>query len=155
MIVTGWLVAVGLAVLVGVVGITTVGAGLTSRQTTTSLSEEQVERELRALAAPSLSSSPSASSPTPSSSSPSSSPSRSEPSASSDVRSQATRGGIVVFDCQRIRSLSPAQGWSVHEQEDDEGEFRSDTDSHVRLKVELDCARGVPQLQVTTREDDD
>lgn len=129
LIAAGWLLAVVLAVLVGVVGIGLVGAGLTSRQGAP-VSEEQVERELRGLG----------SAPPPSSSSRVS---------AAQGRSFATRGGTVVADCQGILSMAPAQGFAVHEQEDDEGEFRSADDDTDRVEVELTCVGGVPELHVS------
>jgi hypothetical protein len=131
-IVAGWILAAVLAVLVGVVGIGVVGAGLTSRQGAP-ISEEEV---LRALGS---------SSPSPSASvSPSASISRDI----SDQKSFPTRGGTVVATCSRILSMAPAQGFSIHEQRDQEGEFRGARDNHDRVKFELACANGTPSLRI-------
>jgi len=127
-------------VLVGVVGIGLVGADLTTRQGAP-VSQDQVERELQGLGT----------APTSASASPSASPT-SKPPAKNTSRSFPTRGGTVVADCAGILSMAPAQGFAVHEQEDDEGEFRSVDDNDDRVKVELSCAAGVPQLRV--REED-
>ena len=169
MIVTLWVVAAVLAVLVGVVGIGVVGAGLTSRQGAP-VSEEEVLREVNGLnesSAPTASeppsSRPTSSRPTssapassgPASSGPTSSwPTSSGPTSSgptgADPASQSflTRGGTVVADCDRIISMSPAQGFSVHEQGALEGEFRGTSDNHNRVKVELTCTGGDIHLRV-------
>jgi hypothetical protein len=156
----GWLVAAALAVLVGVVGIRLVGSGLTDQQATP-LSEDEVVRELRALA--SSAASPPAS---PSSRAPSASPSASPPSSpvsppASSVspggssvspaagRSFTTQGGLVVADCTRIISMAPAQGWSVTEQDDDEGEFRSVDNPNVGIEIDLECKNGQPEIRVS------
>ena len=149
LIAAGWLLAVVLAVLVGVVGIGLVGADLTSRQGSP-VSQSQVEQELQGIG--------SAPPPSRSSSSPSRSPSPSvpvsrkptKPAASS--RSFPTRGGTVVASCERILSMAPAQGFAVHEQGADEGEFRSVEDNHDRIEVDLSCAGGVPRLEVHTKD---
>ncbi|WP_328468438.1 hypothetical protein OHA21_51800 [Actinoplanes sp. NBC_00393] len=131
----GWLFAAVLAVLVGVVGIGLVGADLTTRQGGAPVSQEQVERELEAIG--------------PAPTSPSASPSPSVSSSGNPTsRSFPTRGGTVVADCERILSMSPAQGFAVHEQDDDEGEFRSVEDNDVRVDVDLTCEAGVPQILV-------
>ncbi|MEU4689487.1 hypothetical protein [Actinoplanes sp. NPDC023714] len=140
LIAAGWLVAVVLAVLVGVVGINLVGSGLTERQATP-MTEDQVRRELRALTSPS----PGVSSPsTPAA--PTSPASSSPPPAG---RSFTTEGGLVVADCTRIISMAPAQGWSIGEQDDDEGEFRSVDNPAVILDVDLECVNGQPEILVS------
>ncbi|GIF19587.1 hypothetical protein BJ973_006633 [Actinoplanes tereljensis] len=133
-IVAGWVLAAVLAVLVGVVGIGLVGAGLTSRQGAP-ISEEDVKRALGTT---------SASPAIPSSAAPS------EQAGQSPQTAQAvkTPGGTVMVTCERIESMAPAQGWSVHEQNAREGEFRGNRDNHDRVKVELSCAGGQPQLRV-------
>jgi hypothetical protein len=146
-IVTLWVVAAVLAVLVGVVGIGVVGTGLTSRQGAP-ISEEEVLREVNG-----LNTTPPAASPTPSLSpvpSLSAAPSLSPPPkpVRTDSQSFPTRGGIVVASCDRIISMSPAQGFSVHEQGTREGEFRGTSDNHNRVKVELSCSGGQVQLRV-------
>ena len=133
-VLTGWLVAVVLAVGVGVLGISLVGGGLTSGQGAP-LDEDEVERELRSLRTRSAA------------------PAGPAPAASVAApvvsgRSFATRGGTVVADCGRILSMAPAQGWSVAEQDADEGEFQLVGDPAVTVEVELTCLAGQPQLAV-------
>jgi hypothetical protein len=131
-IVAGWVLAAVLAVLVGVVGIGLVGAGLTSRQGSP-ISEQDVERALG-------------------SSAPSATPSAQLGQSPQATQAIKTAGGTVVVSCERIESMAPAQGYSVHEQDDREGEFRGVRDDHDRVKVELSCAGGVPQLRVRAEE---
>ncbi|WP_433374003.1 hypothetical protein ACQPZX_03040 [Actinoplanes sp. CA-142083] len=131
-IVAGWILAAVLAILVGVVGVGVVGAGLTSRQGTP-ISQEEV---LRALGE---------SSPTPHVSEMSSAPIASK-------QSFSTRGGTVVATCERILTMAPAQGFAIHEQNDREGEFRGVSDNHDRVKVELSCAAGTPQLRIRSED---
>ena len=131
-IVGGWVLAAVLAVLVGVVGIGIVGAGLTSRQGAP-ISQEDVLRALGESAAPTpdISEMPETSAPA--------------------TQSFPTRGGIVVATCGEITAMSPAQGFQVHEQSAGEGEFRGIRDHHDRVKVELTCLNGSPELR--TREE--
>ncbi len=145
MIVGGWLVAVALAVLVGVVGINLVGSGLTDPQAAP-MSEEQVERELAA-PAPVPPSSPAGSPPSaaPASATPASSVASAPPAG----RSFTTAAGLVVADCTRILSMAPAQGWAVAEQDDDEGEFRSVDNPAAGLEVDLTCSGGQPSISVS------
>ncbi|MCW2140894.1 hypothetical protein BXY51_005458 [Actinoplanes cyaneus] len=135
MIVAGWLVAAILAVLVGVVGIGLVG--LTGREADT-MSEADVEQALGEVPATA-----------PPSATPAGEPS---PSAVSREQSFRTRGGTVVAGCDGIVSMSPAQGFGVHERRQSEGEFRGVRDDHVRVKVELTCVDGVPHID--ERDDD-
>ncbi|RAK34410.1 hypothetical protein B0I29_1119 [Actinoplanes lutulentus] len=44
--------------------------------------------------------------------------------------------------------MAPAQGWSVAEQDDDEGEFRSVDDPSVGLEVDVECVNGQPEITV-------
>lgn len=146
LIVLGWMVAAFLAVLVGVVGIGLVGSGLLTPRPGDPVSEDEVRRALAetpSLPAPSL--------PAPSGSAPSgSAPSGSAPAVSVTARSFPTAGGIVVAVCGRILSMSPAQGYEVHEQQTVEGEFRA-LRGRDRVKVELTgCDRGLPRLRVRT-----
>src|SRR4051812_46555888 len=112
-ITAGWLAAAVLAVLVGLVGISVIGDGLVS-PLAGPLSESQVARELAAEPAPSPSASP------PVSRTPSASP-----SAPGSSRTFPTRGGTVVARCAdghgTIVSMSPAQGFAVHERQGSEG----------------------------------
>ncbi|MEU4239623.1 hypothetical protein [Actinoplanes sp. NPDC026619] len=141
-IVAGWIVAAVLAVLVGVVGIGVVGAGLTSRQGV-AISEHDVEIALGSSDSPS----PEPSAP------PSVEVSEGAGSPASAVQSFVTDGGTVTASCTEIKTMSPAQGYSVHEQDDHEGEFRGIRDNHDRVKVELSCAGGVPNLRVRAEND--
>ncbi len=142
-IVFGWAVAAALAVMVCVVGIGLVGSGLFAQETEP-LSEADVVRALQTEEKPV----------TPAPSMPSATPSASGGVA--DTHSFRTPGGTVVADCRRILSMSPAQGFTLHEQDDDEGEFRDVRDEHHRVKVDLnDCVDGVPQLEITVETDED
>jgi hypothetical protein len=132
-IVAGWVLAAVLAVLVGVVGIGLVGAGMTSRRGAP-VTEDDVLRALGSSSAP-------ASSPPAPSSAPSSSP-------ASASQAFPTRGGTVVASCDRILTMAPAQGFAIHEQRAQEGEFRGVRDNHDRVKFELTCANGVPDLRI-------
>ncbi len=138
MIVAGWLVAAILAVLVGVVGIGL--AGLAGRESGT-MSEADVERALSEVSA------------TPTSAEAAIGPSPSASGTVSDAASSfRTRGGTVVADCDGISSMSPADGFQVHERQAREGEFRSVRDNHDRVKVRLTCVNGTPH--VDERDDD-
>ncbi|MEV4352022.1 hypothetical protein AB0J83_46810 [Actinoplanes sp. NPDC049596] len=127
LIVAGWTAAAILAVLVGVVGIGLVGSGLTSDRAATVLDEDDVVRAL-------------GSAPTPSSGS-----TRSAAPATGG-QTFTTRGGTVVADCAGIISMAPAQGFTVHDQDAREGEFRHGRD---RIEVEVRCENGTPRLDVT------
>lgn len=133
-IVAGWILAAVLAVLVGVVGIGVVGAGLTSRQGAP-ISEDEVLRALGESTSPG-----------------SAPPSASPGSPDASKKSFPTRGGTVVATCERILTMVPAQGFSIHEQGDREGEFRSVGDNHDRVKVELSCPNGTPDLRIRSEE---
>ncbi len=143
-ITAGWLAAAVLAVLVGLLAVTLIGGGLTS-PIAQPLSQSEVERDLAAQ--PSRPPSPS---PTPSASA-TKSPSTAEP------LSRRTRGGTVVARCDGgtavIVSMTPAQGFEVHERDGDEGEFRSTSDNHDRVKIDVSCA-GSGRPVVTARDDD-
>jgi hypothetical protein len=128
-IVAGWVLAAVLAILVGVVGIGVVGAGLTSRPGAP-ISQEEVLRALGESSSPA----------------PGASPTSPEPTTAK--RSFPTRGGTVVATCERILTMAPAQGFAIHEQDAREGEFRGVSDNHDRVKVELSCAAGTPQLRI-------
>lgn len=135
----GWAGAAFLAVLAGIAGIGVLGAGLTSAGNSPR-SEAQVARELAELPSPGPSARPTPSEPRPSGNS-------SRPAAS---RTLPTRGGTVVARCAstgpRIVSMSPAQGFALHEQEGDEGEFRGTSDNHDRVRFTIVCSGGRPSL---------
>jgi hypothetical protein len=132
-ITAGWLAAAILAVLVGLVAISVIGDGITS-PLTRPLSQAQVEREL-AGASPAATVAPA--------------PATSAPET---PRSFRTAGGTVVARCDggraTIVSMAPAQGFSVHERDGDEGEFRGVRDDHDRVKVEVTCRGGTPSAEV-------
>jgi hypothetical protein len=145
----GWLGAALLAVLVGLGAINIIGNGLTSPETRP-LSAAEVADEL----ARQITVSPSATAGTGARPSPSVSPSVS-PSAA--TRSFPTSAGTVVGRCAGSRpqvvSMSPRQGYEVHDQDDAEGEFRGrGDDDDDRVKFEIVCRGGGPVL-VQERED--
>jgi hypothetical protein len=136
----GWLGAAALAVLVGLGAIGVIGAGLTAPETRP-LSAAEVEEALaRQQPAPTQ---------------PSTKPSATQ-SAEQQARTFRTRGGTVVGRCAGSRpevvSMSPAQGFELHEQdrglqEDDaEGEFRNLGDPGDAVPFEIVCAGGLPSL---------
>jgi hypothetical protein len=141
-ITAGWLAAAILAVLVGLLAVTLIGDGLTS-PIARPLSRSEVERELAGQPTPS----PAQSVPV----SPSPSVRKAEP------LSKRTRGGTVIARCDGgvpiVVSMTPAQGFEVHERDGDEGEFRSTSDNHDRVKIDVSCdASGTPT--VSARDDD-
>ncbi|HWS33830.1 MAG TPA: hypothetical protein VN408_13955 [Actinoplanes sp.] len=154
-IVFGWAVAAALAVSVGVVGIGLVGSGLFAGRAEP-LSETEVARALAAEET-AAGTSPAASQ-TPETRGTPETPGTVpiSPSPSGDSTSVHTRGGTVIADCRRIISMSPAQGWAVHEQDGDEGEFRNVRNGHQRVKIDLGaCTAGLPRLEITIESDDD
>jgi hypothetical protein len=80
------------------------------------------------------------------------------PKPSVSTRTFPTRGGTVVGRCvggrPEIVSMSPNQGFELHEQDrgvqdgDAEGEFRSVSDNHDRVKFEVACSGGAPGISV-------
>ncbi|MEV8507759.1 hypothetical protein AB0368_23465 [Actinoplanes sp. NPDC051475] len=151
LVTAGWAGAAVLAVLVGIAAIGVIGADLTdagSRPRT----EAQVARELASVPSPVPSASPSRPSPRPSAS-----------QAAGDApvavsRTLATRGGTVVARCAggrpQIVTMSPAPGFSLHEQGSTEGEFRSTSDNHDRVKFTIVCSGGRPALVPHAGDDD-
>ena len=133
-ITAGWLAAAILAVLVGLVAISVIGDGITS-PLTRPLSQAEVERELAGASPAPATLSPTASTP-----------------AAQRPRSFPTAGGTVVARCDggraTIVSMAPAQGYSVHERDGDEGEFRGVRDDHDRVKIEVTCRGGTPDAEV-------
>ena len=139
-ITAGWLAAAVVAVLVGLLAVSVIGDGLTS-PIARPISQEQVERELAAQ--------PSAE--------PSPSPSVTRSRTTAEPMSKRTRGGTVIARCDGgtpvIVSMTPAQGFEVHERDGDEGEFRSTSDNHDRVKIDVSCA-GSGRPTVSARDDD-
>jgi hypothetical protein len=142
LVTVGWLGAAVLAALVGLAAISVIGNGLTSPETRP-LSAAEVADELADELARQIPASPSASAGAGNRPSPS-------PSTAAASRSFPTRAGTVVGRCvgdrPEVVSMSPQQGFEVHEQDDNEGEFRSRGDNHDRVKFELVCRAGVPAL---------
>ncbi|MFI7597794.1 hypothetical protein [Actinoplanes sp. NPDC049681] len=150
LVTAGWAGAAVLAVLVGIAAIGVIGADLTDAGSRPR-SEAQVARELASLpsSVPAVpSASPSRPSPRPTASAPASQGSGDAPAAVS--RTLATRGGTVVARCAggrpQIVTMSPAPGFSLHEQHGAEGEFRSTSDNHDRVKFAIACSGGRPTL---------
>jgi hypothetical protein len=145
-IAAGWLAAAVLAVLVGLVAVSLIGDGLVS-PAAKPLSPSDVARELAA--EPTSTPSPSLS--------PSPSPSTSAPSSSAVSRTFRTRAGTVVASCDgdsgSITLMSPGSGFTVHERDGSEGEFRGVSDDHDRVKVDVSCADGRPDLEIESRDD--
>lgn len=143
LIVFGWIVAAFLAVMVGVVGVGLVGSGLLTSRQGEAITEDEVRQALEETSAePSAEAEPSKNA----------EPSKAPETEPDTVKSFPTDGGTVVADCERIISMSPAQGFELHEQDDDEGEFRA-VQGRDRVKVELTgCDQGLPRLRV--RNDD-
>jgi hypothetical protein len=139
-ITAGWLAAAVLAVLVGLVAISVIGDGLVS-PLAAPMSESQVARELASV--------PPAS--------PSPAPSPSPSSTQSVSRTIPTRGGTVVARCDDGRAtitlMSPAEGFTIHENNGSEGEFRGISDNHNRVKIRISCASGRPGYTIENRTD--
>jgi hypothetical protein len=135
----GWLAAAVLAVLVGLLAVNIIGDGLTAGSTR-ALSEGEVERQLAGQPGTPSASTGVGSRP-------------SEPGAA--ARTFTTRAGTVVGRCAGDRpevvSMSPAQGYSVHDRDtgpqsdDADGEFRG-AGRDDRVEFEIVCAGGVPNL---------
>ena len=138
-IAAGWMAAAVLAVLVGLVAISVIGDGLVA-PAAEPLSEAQVAEQLASAPPP-----PAVSGPAPSA------------AATSASRTFLTRGGTVVARCDDGRpvivTMSPAQGFQLHERHGAEGEFRGVRDDHDRVKVDARCAGGRPELSVESRDD--
>jgi hypothetical protein len=162
----GWLGAAAVAVLVGLLAISVIGRDLTSGPGSVR-SEDDVARQLAA-APPAPGTSAPASSPAPGTSVPGSSltPGASAPTvepgasgAAPDAGPSATltsAGGTVVARCTaaggaEVVSVSPRSGYALHERHGTEGEFRSASDNHDRVRFTVACAGGKPSL--TVRED--
>lgn len=138
-ITAGWLAAAILAALVGLLAVNVIGDGLTS-PIAQPISQDQVQRELATL--------PSSSPPAPVPPSPT--------KATAEPLSKQTRGGTVVARCvggSPEMFMTPAQGFEVHEQHGTEGEFRSNSDNHDRVKIDVSCS-GSGRPTVSVRDDD-
>ena len=150
--IAGWLGAAALAIGAGLAATDVIGNGLSSSRSPVQ-SEDAVARALaEAAAAPPPAASPSAT-PSPS---PTTAPSAS--AGPDPVRKTfRTGGGTVIAQCVGARvqvlSMSPAQGYAVHDGIDRqlrssaEVEFRGRGDSDDRVKADLRCSGGVPVLQ--------
>jgi len=153
-ITAGWLAAAVLAVLVGLLAVSVIGDGLTS-PIARPMSQDDVERALAAEPSTAASSPPPAS--------PSISPSAAASLGSAPAAeplSRGTRGGTVIARCDGGRpvivSMTPAQGFEVHERDGDEGEFRSTSDNHDRVKIDVTCdSAGTPAVVAVNERDDD
>ncbi|MEV6630616.1 hypothetical protein AB0M54_07690 [Actinoplanes sp. NPDC051470] len=143
-IAAGWLAAAVLAVLVGLVAISVIGDGLTG-SVGRPLPESEVARRLAAEPPGS----------TPPSLVPSPPPSVVPPA--SDNSTFRTPGGTVVARCvdgaPEIVSMSPGQGWNLHEMGRAEGEFRGVSDNHDRVKVRIGCDGDTPDIDIEERDD--
>jgi cytoskeletal protein RodZ len=181
LVAAGWLGAVVLAVLVGLAAINVIGSGLTSSGGAPK-SEAEVQRDLAALP-PSAEPPPSQiPSPSPASSASASlggrpttaapattapgtaAPTTAAPSTAGTSRTFGTRGGTVVATCSAagatITGMAPEAGFAVHErtsgaQAEAEGEFRSTSDNHDRVKFSVTCSGGRPTLSPRSGGGDD
>jgi hypothetical protein len=139
-----------LAVLVGLAAIRVIGNGLTTRSTPALSAAEVAERLSRVTpaASASLGSRPSDPAVT---TSPATAP---PPTMSTTV--EATRGGTVVARCDGSRAeiitMTPELGFTVHEQNGAEGEFRLSSDNHDRVKIRVTCVAGVPGVSWSNRD---
>ncbi|GAA2585311.1 hypothetical protein GCM10010435_74190 [Winogradskya consettensis] len=148
----GWLSAATLAVAIGIAALSVIGTGLTTPENKP-LSAAEVDRLLREQPPASPSAVvpsavvPSAAEGVGSSPSPSASASRTPGVASKTL---VTRGGTVVARCAagqaEIVTMSPRPGFSLHEQQGNEGEFRSTSDNHNRVKFTITCSGAQPAL---------
>jgi hypothetical protein len=140
LVTVGWLGAAVLAALVGLAAISVIGNGLTA-PATRPLSAAEVADELARQIDTPPPSPPSATAGT---------GDRPSPTASVATQSFPTGAGTVIGRCvggrPELVSMSPRQGYEVHDQDDNEGEFRSRGDNHDRVKFEIVCRDGVPTL---------
>jgi hypothetical protein len=163
--IAGWLGAAALAIGAGLAATDVIGNGLSSSQSPVQ-SEDAVARALAEAATspapptPTPPATPSSTATPPSTSSPSS-PGTAAPSASAGPdpvrKTFRTTGGTIIAQCVgprvQVLSMSPAQGYAVHEGIDrelrssTEVEFRSRGDNDDRVKADLRCSAGAPVLQ--------
>jgi hypothetical protein len=145
LVTAGWLGAAVVAVLVGLAAVSVIGDGLTTPETRP-LSAAEVADELARQVAVSPSASVGVGSRPPVAPSASASP----------TLAFQTRAGTVVGRCVGSRpevvSMSPRQGYELHEQDrglqddDAEGEFRAQGGGKDRVKFEIVCRAGIPAL---------
>jgi hypothetical protein len=161
LVIAGWLGAAALATVMGLGAISVIGAGLTSSDNRPRTEAEVAD--LLAAASPSASAraggEPSASA-----------GAGGQPSASARtaappgvVKTFATRAGTITARCAgdlvQVVSMSPAQGYAVHDgvhgelRASAEAEFRGVADDHDRVKARLRCASNVPSVNVSVRDD--
>jgi hypothetical protein len=164
LVIAGWLGAAVLAMFVGLAATNVIGNGLTT-SAGEPVSQAEVD-QLLAVAPPTAPSSATPSTDDRSSAGPSSAgPSSAGPSSIPGPAARTTfptRGGTITAECVGARvhvlTMTPIQGYSVHDriaselQSSVEAEFRSDSDNHDRVKVDLHCVSGKPVL---TPHDDD
>ena len=142
----GWLSAAVLAVVVGLAAVSVIGNGLTEPETRPLSAAEVADELARQLAVSPSASAGAGNRPPPSV----------PASASAATITFPTRAGTVVGRCAGSRpevvSMSPRQGYELHEQDrglqddDAEGEFRSQRDGKDRVKFEIVCRAGLPAL---------
>jgi hypothetical protein len=161
LVIAGWLGAAVLALFVGLAATDVIGRGLASSSASAPLSPSQVAEQLATVST--ATAPPTAPSSGPSSAGPSSGSGATSPATttSEPVRATfSTSGGVVIAQCVgarvEIRSMSPAQGYAVHERgaggPDDsaEGEFRGTSDNHDRVKIHVRGAGGAPRFDQRT-----
>ena len=156
LVAAGWLGAAGLALLVGLGAISVIGAGLTG-DSTPALSAADVDKQLRAQpsasAALGANPSPTATEPT---SEPTTAEPTTEPASPAKPAVKRTRGGTVVARCvggsAQIVTMTAAIGFAVHEKQGAEGEFRSSSDNHDRVKIRVSCAGGDASISAENRD---
>jgi hypothetical protein len=145
LVAAGWLAAAALALLAGLGAISVIGAGLTGGSTP-ALSAADVDKQLRSepSASAALGGNPSSPEVTPS------------PTNLEKPAVKRTRGGTVVARCgdagAQIVTMTAAIGFTVHEKQGAEGEFRSSSDNHDRVKIRVSCAGGSPSISAENRD---
>lgn len=169
LVIAGWLGAAVLATVLGVAAVGVIGAGLTSSDARPRTEAEVAD--LLAAASPSASTgtgaAPSASpgdGPSPGTGAgPSASRATVDPATPAGVRKTfPTPGGTVTARCAggliQVVSMSPAQGYAVHDGVDRElrgeveAEFRGTADDHDRVEARLRCVSGVPDIRLSVRD---
>ena len=152
LVAAGWLGAAVLALLVGLGAISVIGAGLTG-DSTPALSAADVDKQLRAQ--PSASAALGAN-PSPTATEPATAEPTTEPASPAKPAVKRTRGGTVVARCvggsAQIVTMTAAIGFAVHEKQGAEGEFRSSSDNHDRVKIRVSCAGGDASISAENRD---